>query len=73
MRVMCDLSLDFGAMSQKLGINFEQHFEKELASLAPFAADGLVKKFSPASKSRTPAASLSATSLCVSITRSHRG
>src|SRR5690606_35040523 len=26
MRVMCDLSLDFAAMSQKLGIDFEQHF-----------------------------------------------
>jgi oxygen-independent coproporphyrinogen III oxidase len=44
MRTMCDLSLDFAAMSQKLGINFEQHFEKELAALAPFAADGLVKR-----------------------------
>jgi oxygen-independent coproporphyrinogen III oxidase len=44
MRTMCDLSLDFGAMSQKLGLNFEQHFEKELASLAPFEADGLVKR-----------------------------
>ena len=44
MRVMCDLSLDFAAMSQKLGINFEQHFGKELASLAPFEADGLVKR-----------------------------
>ena len=43
MRTMCDLSLDFAAMSQKLNINFERHFEKELASLAPFAADGLVK------------------------------
>lgn len=43
MRTMCDLSLDFAAMSQKLGINFEQHFERELAQLAPFAADGLVK------------------------------
>ena len=43
MRVMCDLSLDFAAMSARLGINFERHFEKELASLAPFAADGLVK------------------------------
>ncbi len=31
MRTMCDLSLDFAAMSAKLGINFEQHFEKELA------------------------------------------
>jgi oxygen-independent coproporphyrinogen-3 oxidase len=42
MRTMCDLSLDFGAMSQKLGINFEQHFASELSSLAPFEADGLV-------------------------------
>jgi len=44
MRTMFDLSLDFAAMSQKLGINFEQHFAKELALLAPFAADGLVKQ-----------------------------
>jgi oxygen-independent coproporphyrinogen-3 oxidase len=44
MRAMCDLSLDFAAMSTNLGINFEQHFEIELAALAPFIADGLVKK-----------------------------
>jgi oxygen-independent coproporphyrinogen-3 oxidase len=44
MRVMCDLSLDFAAMSEKLGINFPQHFEKELAALAPFETDGLVKR-----------------------------
>jgi oxygen-independent coproporphyrinogen-3 oxidase len=44
MRTMCDLSLDFAAMSQRFGINFEQHFEKELAALAPFEADGLVKR-----------------------------
>jgi oxygen-independent coproporphyrinogen-3 oxidase len=44
MRVMCDLSLDFNAMSQKLGINFEQHFALELAALAPFESDGLVKR-----------------------------
>jgi len=43
MRAMCDLSLDFAAMSAKLGINFQQHFAGELAALAPFAADGLVK------------------------------
>jgi len=41
---MCDLSLDYAAMSRKLGINFEQHFGKELAALAPFEADGLVKR-----------------------------
>ncbi|MGD0615345.1 MAG: oxygen-independent coproporphyrinogen III oxidase [Verrucomicrobiota bacterium] len=44
MRVMCDLSLDFAGMSQKLGINFVQHFANELASLAPFEADHLVKR-----------------------------
>jgi oxygen-independent coproporphyrinogen-3 oxidase len=44
MRTMCDLSLDFAAMSERLGISFEQHFEKELATLAPFVADGLVKR-----------------------------
>jgi oxygen-independent coproporphyrinogen-3 oxidase len=43
MRVMCDLSLDYTAMSQKLGINFQKHFGNELAALAPFEADGLVK------------------------------
>jgi oxygen-independent coproporphyrinogen-3 oxidase len=42
MRTMCDLSLDFPAMSAKLGIDFEQHFATELALLAPFAEDGLV-------------------------------
>ena len=26
MRAMCDLSLDYAAMSQKLGINFAEHF-----------------------------------------------
>ena len=44
MRTMCDLSLDFATMSQKLGVNFEQYFASEIASLAPFEADGLVKR-----------------------------
>jgi oxygen-independent coproporphyrinogen III oxidase len=44
---MCDLSLDYASLSQKLGINFAQHFAGELASLAPFEADGLVRR-SPA-------------------------
>jgi oxygen-independent coproporphyrinogen-3 oxidase len=44
MRTMCDLSLNFATMSQKLGINFEQHFASELALLAPFETDGLVKR-----------------------------
>jgi oxygen-independent coproporphyrinogen-3 oxidase len=44
MRVMCDLSLDYAHMSQKLGISFEEHFASELAALAPFEADGLVRR-----------------------------
>jgi oxygen-independent coproporphyrinogen-3 oxidase len=45
MRVMCDLSLDYTAMSEKLGVNFEEHFADELDTLAPFEADGLVRLF----------------------------
>jgi oxygen-independent coproporphyrinogen-3 oxidase len=45
MRVMCDLSLDYAAMSEKLGVNFEEHFADELDALAPFEADGLVRLF----------------------------
>ena len=44
MRVMCDLSLDYAAMSQRLGLNFASHFERELESLAPFEADGLLRR-----------------------------
>jgi oxygen-independent coproporphyrinogen-3 oxidase len=44
MRVMCDLSLDYASMSQRLGINFTSHFERELAALAGFEADGLVRR-----------------------------
>ncbi len=44
MRVMCDLSLDYAAMSQRLGINFAEYFERELESLAGFEADGLVQR-----------------------------
>ena len=44
MRVMCDLSLDFSAMSARLGIDFAAHFATELDALAPFVADGLVAR-----------------------------
>ena len=46
MRVMCDLSLDYAAMSQRLGLNFASYFERELESLAPFEADGLLRRSS---------------------------
>jgi oxygen-independent coproporphyrinogen-3 oxidase len=44
MRVMCDLSLDYAAMSQRLGLNFASHFEREIELLAGFEADGLVRR-----------------------------
>jgi oxygen-independent coproporphyrinogen-3 oxidase len=44
MRVMCDLSLNYAAMSQRLGLDFVSHFERELESMAGFEADGLVQR-----------------------------
>jgi oxygen-independent coproporphyrinogen III oxidase len=43
MRVMCDLSADFAALSKKLGVDFTKHFSNELAALKSFEADGLVQ------------------------------
>jgi len=57
MRFMCDLSLDYAAMSQKFGINFASHFEREIESLAPYEADGLVRR-SPTSLEVTDAGRL---------------
>lgn len=42
MRLMCDLRLDYAVLGQRLGIDFEAYFARELASLAEAAADGLV-------------------------------
>jgi oxygen-independent coproporphyrinogen-3 oxidase len=44
MRVMCDLSLDYAAMSQRLGVPFASYFEREIEALAGFEADGLVRR-----------------------------
>jgi oxygen-independent coproporphyrinogen-3 oxidase len=44
MRVMCDLSLDYPAMSRRLGVNFASHFEREIEALAAFESDGLVRR-----------------------------
>ena len=46
MRVMCDLSLDYAEMSQRLGLSFTSHFEREIESLANFETDGLVRRSS---------------------------
>jgi len=42
-RLMCDLSLDFGKMSERLGIDFPNYFARELASLGDLQADGLIE------------------------------
>ena len=43
MRLMCDLSLNYGEMSRKLGIHFPEYFARELESLSDLAADGLIQ------------------------------
>src|SRR6185437_4345408 len=42
MRLMCDLSLNFAATSERLGIKFEEYFEEELEALGDFEVDGLI-------------------------------
>lgn len=44
MRLMCDLSLDYAAMSALLKLDFKEHFAHELASLGDLAADGLIEQ-----------------------------
>ncbi len=43
MRLMCDLRLDYAAMSRALGGDFATDYAAELARLRPLAADGLVE------------------------------
>lgn len=42
MRLMCDLALDFRAMSEKWEIDFKRHFADSLARLGEPEADGLI-------------------------------
>ena len=42
MRLMCDLELDFDNMSKLLGISFEAHYQRELASLEDLREDCLI-------------------------------
>jgi oxygen-independent coproporphyrinogen-3 oxidase len=44
MRLMCDLGLNFGSMSENLNIDFTQYFARELASLADLEEDGLIQR-----------------------------
>jgi len=44
MRLMCDLSINYGEMSRKLGIHFPEYFVRELDSLSDLVADGLIRR-----------------------------
>jgi oxygen-independent coproporphyrinogen-3 oxidase len=44
MRLMCDLGLDYDLMSKLLGLDFQEHFSRELDSLDDMEADGLLVK-----------------------------
>ena len=44
MRLMCDLALDYAAMSRTLGVDFAAYFERELASLQDLETDGLLRR-----------------------------
>jgi oxygen-independent coproporphyrinogen III oxidase len=44
MRIMCDLSINYGEMSRKLGIDFPEYFARELESLSDLVADGLIRR-----------------------------
>ena len=43
MRLMCDMKLDYPAMSHSLGIDFSSYFKQELAGLANLEHDGLIE------------------------------
>lgn len=42
MRLMCDMSLDYGNLSDRLDIDFTTYFEKEVGQLSEFESDGLI-------------------------------
>jgi oxygen-independent coproporphyrinogen-3 oxidase len=44
MRLMCDLSLDFAAMSNLLGVDFADYFARELPGLTDLEEDGLIER-----------------------------
>ncbi len=44
MRLMCDLELDYRALSQNLGVDFEVYFRSELNSMSDLEQDGLLQR-----------------------------
>ena len=43
MRIMCDMKLDYPAMSTNLGIDFPNYFQQEISKLSSLAHDGLIR------------------------------
>ena len=43
MRLMCDMKLDYGSMSARLGFDFAIYFQRELSEIKALEADGLVR------------------------------
>ena len=44
MRLMCDMKLDYPAMSHHLGIDFPSYFQQEISALGSLEQDGLIRK-----------------------------
>ena len=44
MRLMCDMSLDFAALSKDLGVDFARYFQAEVDSMTDLEKDGLVRR-----------------------------
>lgn len=44
MRLMCDMKLDYPAMSRTLGVDFSSYFAREIAGLANLEQDGLIER-----------------------------
>ena len=44
MQIMCNLGLDYPAVSEQFGVDCAAHFARELESLADLEADGLLKR-----------------------------
>lgn len=64
MRVMCDVSLDYAAVSRLTGVDFCSHFAAELAGLGDLEADGLLVRH-PDRLEITPAGRLLVRSIAV--------
>ncbi len=44
MRLMCDMSLDYAALSKDLGMDFAGYFKAELESMTDLEKDGLLRR-----------------------------